>query len=70
LIDSQGNTSLRQQVSNVNLQTSSFGKVLTLTAGQFTYLTEAYFQTTDLYGNPAAGVYTRAIFRGIHERSR
>jgi hypothetical protein len=62
LLDSQGNTTLTQQVSNVGLQTSSFANVLTLSASQFTYLTEAFFQSTDLYGNPAAGVYTRAIF--------
>jgi hypothetical protein len=62
LLDSQGNTTLTQQVSNVALQTSSFGNVLTLTASQFTYLTESYFLATDLYGNPAGGVYDRAIF--------
>jgi hypothetical protein len=62
LLDAQGNTSLTQQVSSVGLQTSSFGDVLTLTASQFTYLTEAFFQSTDLYGNPAAGIYSRAIF--------
>jgi hypothetical protein len=62
LLDSQGNTTLTQQVSNVGLQTSSFGNVMTLTASQFTYLTEAYFQATDLYGNPDGGVYNRAIF--------
>jgi hypothetical protein len=62
LLDSQGNTTLTAQVSNVGLQTSSFGNIMTLTASQFTYLTEAYFQATDLYGNPAAGVYSRAIF--------
>jgi hypothetical protein len=62
LLDSQGNASLTDQVSNVGLQTSSFANVLTLTASQFTYMTEAYFQATDLYGNPAGGVYSRAIF--------
>jgi hypothetical protein len=62
LLDSQGNTTLTAQVSNVGLQTSSFGNIITLTASQFTYMTEAYFQSTDLYGNPSAGVYSRAIF--------
>jgi len=62
LLDSQGNTTLVAQVSNVALRTSSFGNVLTLTASQFSYLTEAYFQATDLYGNPSGGVYDRAIF--------
>jgi hypothetical protein len=62
LLDSQGNATLTAQVSNIGLQTSSFGNVITLSASQFTYMTEAYFQATDLYGNPAAGVYNRAIF--------
>lgn len=62
LLDAQGHTSLTQQVSNLGLRTSSFSQILTLTAGQFTYATEAYFQATDLYGNPAGGVYSRAIF--------
>jgi hypothetical protein len=62
LLDSQGNTTLTAQVSNVALRTSSFSNVMTLTASQFTYMTEAYFQSTDLYGNPAGGVYNRAIF--------
>jgi hypothetical protein len=44
------------------LQTSSFGNLLTLTASQFAYLTEVYFSSTDLYGNPSSGIYDRAIF--------
>ena len=56
LLNAQGNASLSDQVSKVSLQTSSFSNVLTLTASQFTYMTEAYFLATDLYGNPAAGV--------------
>jgi hypothetical protein len=62
LLDSQGNITLTQQVSNVALQTSSFGNLLTLGPSQFAYLTEAYFSSTDLYGNPAAGIYSRSIF--------
>jgi hypothetical protein len=62
LLDSQGNTALLQQVSNVSLRTSSFGNLLSLTASQFAYVTEAYFASTDLYGNPAPGIYERAIF--------
>jgi len=54
--------SLTDQVSRTPLQTSSFGSLLTLTAGQFAYLTEAYFTSVDLQGNPDSGVYTRAIF--------
>jgi hypothetical protein len=60
--NTQGNASLTDQVSRSALQTSSFGSLLTLTAGQFAYLTEAYFTSVDLQGNPDAGVYTRAIF--------
>lgn len=62
LLDSQGNASLVAQVSSVALQTPSFGNVLTLSASQFSYLTEAYFSSTDLWGNPTQGVYSRAIF--------
>jgi hypothetical protein len=62
LLDSQGNVSLVNQVSNVGLQTSSFGNLLTLTASQFSYLTEAFFSNTNFDGSAGPGVYTRAIF--------
>jgi hypothetical protein len=62
LLDSQGNTTLVQQVSNVALRTPSFGSLLTMTASQFSYLTEAFFSAVDFSGNPTAGIYSRAIF--------
>jgi hypothetical protein len=62
LIDSAGNISLSQQCTNVGLRAPSFGNLLTLTAGQYGYLTETYFSAADIDGSTTNGVYARAIF--------
>jgi hypothetical protein len=61
-LNAQGNVSLTNQVSAVGLRTSSFGPLLTLTASQFAYVTEAFFTSVDLQGNAAGGIYNRSIF--------
>jgi hypothetical protein len=62
LLDSSGNISLVQQVSNTALRSTTFSNLLTLTSSQVAYLTEAYFISPDLNGNTTNGTYSRVIF--------
>jgi hypothetical protein len=62
LLDSSGNISLVQQVSNTALRSSTFSNLLALASSQVGYLTEAYFTSPDLNGATTNGTYTRVIF--------
>jgi hypothetical protein len=62
LLDSSGNITATQQVSNTALRATSFANLLALTSSQTAYLTESYFTSADLNGATTNGTYNRVIF--------
>jgi hypothetical protein len=62
LLDSSGNITPTQQVSNTALRAPSFSNLLTLASSQVGFLTESYFVSPDLNGSTTNGIYSRVIF--------